>query len=155
MLVLFVILQMVGISMAIATMMVLQGPNTIQGLQSMLMRLPREAAQVSEPTLIPTALYSILLVWIGFRPNHRRKFWRLLLLAAGLAFSFVLIFLPIEVYIRGDWAEFVRFVQREPRSLLIFLAIVGFAAIGTALVSTYVMKTFLKAIDRRPPPQRV
>jgi len=139
---LILILNLVGISLVILFMLVAQPPSSSEEIQMMVERLPGIVFSILRCTTIPTMIYAFLVISLGFRPNLRNGFWRIQLLAVGLAMLFAIASVPIVAVFTGDWDSFLRYLTREPLVLLSYLGI-------AAIISAVILKRFFRWMETR------
>lgn len=149
MVVLFAVLEMVGISLTILAVLCLQPPSSIYELRTIAEEIPRVAGEIFKWTAISTSIYSFLVIWLGFKPNRRRGFRRILVLCAGLAFLFALASMPIVFHFLDIWSDYLEMLKQSPAIIILNTGMIVAIAIFAGIVSALVLRRFFKILDRK------
>ena len=149
--VLFFVLEFIGISAVIVTLLVVDFHLYSQNPRSFMRDVPQIAGAVATGTSIPALIYSVIIVTIGFRPNRPRRFTATLWLCVLLAPVFATLSLAIgsAVVAERSWADLRDIAAQNPQGFWTSVAVMETLAIGTGAISATIVNQFFKILRRR------
>ena len=135
---LWLLLEGVGIVLAILCLLMLQPPTFEEPLQ-VIKGIFNTAIYIFKSTAISALIYAAIVIWFGFLPTRSRNFGLTLIFAGALAaiFTFGTV---LVVYYFEDWNTFYGYLTGEP--IFLFACISGAAVIASIIgvISTSLAK---------------